>query len=146
MANINKLAAKYASKFVVKTRDNGDKFYSTEGDRPQALTDLIFDAHNDMLPDDYKYAFIVDALEYISDDTNNVDDPELREEPYNHALLKWLSSNLQRAGYVDDYVNETGYSTSNFDLFNLISCGMMEEQLDVYYSVLTSLRKLCNEL
>lgn len=135
--NIHQLARKYANLFVTKERPTGEKFLCVE-DKTEDLDNLIRDAHNGMLPDDYKYQFIFEALQAIAEN-EDLDDICLEPDCYNRDLLKWVSSNLTRASYVDEAVEEIGYK----DLYNAIAIGQIKEKDEILYSVRGSLNALC---
>lgn len=138
---IQELARQYADLFVTKKRDNGDTYLCIElDDKNPELMDLIRNAHDGLMPDDYKYQFIHDALEAIAlveveDDLNNID---LEPDIYNCDLLKWVSSNLTRAAYVDDAIRDYEYD----GLFNALQNGQSYEKNEVLHSVLSSLTSI----
>ena len=68
---VNELAREALEWFTTDTRDNGEKFIKTKEGRPDWLENLIFTAHSDMMPDDYRYRFIEDALQYIATRTKS---------------------------------------------------------------------------
>lgn len=114
--------------------------------RPDWFQELCHDAHGDMMPDDWRYEFIGDALDYILDaDTEDEDD--LREGfdqdfdgkyIYTHEQTAWLASRNDRAGYADDAVKE--YGMEDCDTMQRIALGMLYEAREVFESVLQSLR------
>jgi hypothetical protein len=119
--------------FTRKTRDNGEKFWSTETERPEWLHDLIFAAHADMLPDDFKYDFIVQSLAALSDG----DDPdEITLEPsdYYSELTAWLGSNSERPGYCDE-----ADMPEDADMYSRIAEGQRIELREVFSVVLAHL-------
>jgi hypothetical protein len=135
--NIQELARQYADWFETATRSDDTDFIrlKTEDDN---IHQLIRNAHGDMMPDDFKYQFIHEALEAIAE-TDDIDDVCLEPDIYNRDLLKWVSSNLNRPNYVDEAVEELGYK----DLFNSLAIGQIREKDEVLYSVRASLEALC---
>ena len=127
------------------TRSNDSEAYTTKPETPEWLTDLIRTAHGDLMPDDWKYEFIHDALLHFED--NDFDDEDLPEaidscvSIYNHELLKWVSSNLNRSSYVDDAVNEW-MGDKHFDLYEALAAGQYKEIEEVFHSVGDSLKEL----
>lgn len=79
--------------------------------KPEVVQDLCREAHGDgdsagpMLPDDWRYEFIEEALEAIAEERDGEDaEPSI----YNHELLAWLSSHGWRPGYCDEAAREFG--------------------------------------
>lgn len=160
MTTVQQLAAAYLDQFESLERDNFST-YKRKDDADDRLQELCYAAHDDMMPDDYKYNFIVDALGMIADadEDADLDDlyTEIEADVYNSNLLHWLSSNLNRADYIYHYIEEFGFpgikikhydqlDTSEFNFFNLISNGQWMEKVEVFNSVLASLIEITTEL
>jgi len=141
--NVNELAKEALGWFITDTRDNGEEFVKTKEGRPDWLKNLIFTAHDDMLPDDYRYQFIEDALQYISDQDEDVglDCPEIEADTYTSDLTKWLHSRNDRVYYLTEALEE--YEIK--DGFQALQEAQLREREEVFYSVLNSLRELCEE-
>src|SRR5690606_35951892 len=91
--------------FVLKERTGGEAFWAVSGDAPQGVRDLCFKAHDngEILPDDWRYRFIVESLETLSD----CEDPyDVYIEVYTHSgeLLRWFASSLTRLQWVQEAV------------------------------------------
>lgn len=99
---------------------------------------MIRDVHNTMLPDNYKYQFIVDSLELIAE-SKDIEDIRLESDVHTSELLKWLSSHLMRLSYCDD-AKET-YGLEGHALVNVISAGQEYEKNEVLQIVLDHLKK-----
>jgi hypothetical protein len=138
---VNDLARKALEWFETGTRDNGEEFVKTKEGRPDWLKNLIFTAHGDMLPDDYRYKFIEDALQYIADQDEDadLDRPEIEADTYTSELTKWLHSRNDRVHYLTEALEE--YEIK--DGFRALRVAQLCEREEVYYSVLSSLRELC---
>lgn len=114
--DIRQLADRAVSFFEIKTRagarpsDEPERFWVMKARYPGWVRDLAFKAHGDMMPDDFKYETIVQTLEALSEG-QNPDEPSLEADVYTKDLLEWLSSNLERAGYVDDAAEEFGHAS-----------------------------------
>jgi hypothetical protein len=93
-----------------------------------------------MLPDDYRYKYIVDALNAFSE-YDNADEAidEVEADPYTKDLLDWLSSHSYRVAYADDAVKEIGYSEDG-GIMQAAALGQIAEKHEVYQSVLASLQ------
>ena len=138
------LAAEARAHFMKKTRDNGTTFWVVAGGGDAELDwmrQMARDAHGDTFPDDYRYAFTVDALEAIAEQCDaryaGVDpsDVEAEADIYTRDLLKWLASRNDRLGYCDQYAEENEDS----DTLNRISGGQYLERREVLGSVVDSL-------
>ena len=121
---------RYAARSYVRLRD----------DAPGWVSDLVQQAHGDMLPDDWRYGAIEDALLDIADR----DDPddgagEFADgaDIYNADLLAWVGSHGARAGYVDDARDEYGEPR---DFYHGLQMGQYMERSEVYGLVLDALR------
>jgi hypothetical protein len=138
---VNELAKEALGWFITDTRDNGEEFVKTKEGRPDWLENLIFTAHGNMMPDDYRYKFIEDALQYISDQDEDadLDRPEIEADTYTSDLTKWLNSRNDRVYYLSEALEEYGTN----DGFQALYLAQLCERGEVYDSVLSSLRELC---
>ena len=88
-------------------------------------------AHGDMLPDDFRYKMIHDVLCNMDEDDEDPIDMLESLIPINSSdLLAWISSNLNRIGYCDDYQDQ--YDGSALKLTEIITGGYFEELQEVY--------------
>lgn len=114
MKNLTEFVQTLVNSFQIKTRDDGTTFYCVKDDEPEYISDLCYDVHGGMLPDDYIYQFLVEALEYIDDNiddlTDDLDDIDVYDacdpDYMNSDLLRWVSSNLLRMNYCDEVLKE----------------------------------------
>jgi hypothetical protein len=153
---IRKLAQWYYDRLHQDTRTNGDKYYkfctkvSTDGTGDERLPEheetacraLAFACHesgNNMLPDDWKYEFLNEALGAIVD-ASDFDEIELEADIYNSDLLRWLSSHGERPGYCDAAVEE-GLTAEPSDMMARIQMGQYMEKREVLGAVLAHLRE-----
>ena len=127
--------------FETATRDDGTTFDRIRDGSPEWVTDLARAAHGDMLPDDWRYATIRSALEFIAE----ADDPEdgagewtdSEVDVYSGARLTWLSSHLSRPGYCDQARDEMG--VEGLDIIEQAGLGQYMEASEVYGLVLEAL-------
>lgn len=140
------LAAETAGRFVVKTRDNGDRFYTIAEDKQEDwIQELCMEAHGDMMPDDWRYEMIHGALEAIAGAGDDYDDAEdhLPEAPImTHDLSAYRISHGYRLAGVDE-------AMSDFDLESVdqaIAWAYHVEQREVLESVRQSLQDRLDEL
>ena len=143
-AFILKAAEEAREQFTHSTRTDGDTYYHRKGNEHDWVYDLCHAAHGDMLPDDYRYEFIVDALDAIIDADGDFERAREEWEPdaYNAGLLKWVSSSLYRMGHVDEAVSEFGWPD---DLSRALQLGQRAEWEEVFGSVQASIKERAEE-
>lgn len=111
---------------------------------PKWIQDIIYKCHYEgMLPDDYVFEWVHDFCVDISDEDFDEEEYNIITDDYTHDLLKWLSSNLNRLGWVDEVYDEC-YNTyaMNFD----VALGMAQERemRFVLETLVDGLRKVCD--
>jgi hypothetical protein len=152
-ARVKKLAAWYSSRLVQDKRTNGREFYKFEGqgdaDQKKAEEErcraLSLAGHNDgdMLPDDWRYDFVREALGAI-EDASDFDDIEVEADIYNSELTDWLGSHGHRPGYCDEAVEE-GLVSEDASMIDRIQMGQYMEKREVLAAVLLHLREEAEE-
>jgi hypothetical protein len=132
--------------FKRSKRDNGEEYWLKKDGTPEWVETMTMEAHGSMLPDDWKYSFIVEALSALSDhaDTDEARD-SLEADIYNSELHRWLGSHLERAGYVDEAIKEYGSHSDN-GIEGDIAIGQLAEMHEVFSSVLSALESRVSEL
>lgn len=134
--------ADFALTFMeIGERSDHEQFWKHKDNAPEWLTDMIRRAHDGMLPDDYKYDYVVKSLSWIAEG-NDPESPELEPEYSYSDMAAWLGSSSERFGFVDEAVQEWGHGESITDD---IGRGQLHEMEQVYWSVLNSLRKFAEE-
>ena len=130
--------------FETRTRDGSDESFVTLKDTaPDWLRELVHEAHGDMLPDDWRYECIQDALGFIHD--NDADEDSSHEfadqavDVYTGSRLAWLASHLNRPNYCDEAADE-GLVSPDTDIVTRIGVGQYMEAQEVYASVVSSLQ------
>lgn len=141
---IQELAQEWLDWFVW---DKDREIYYLKENAPSELLEVVRMAHGDMLPDNYKYEFIVEALEAIADYDGDEDDieelaDELEADCYDSDLLDWLNSHSIRIWYVDKAVEEMGHGGG---IMEDIAMGQVEEKREVFFTVLEDLRENLEE-
>ena len=139
-------AAVAAAWFETAERDGGDEYVRLRAGRPDWVRDLVQHAHGDLLPDDWRYRTISDALEFIAESD---DDPREREhefadatvDVYTGARLAWLGSHLSRPGYCDDAVEDFGPPSPD-GIVERAGLGQYCEAAEVFALVLDALEQL----
>jgi hypothetical protein len=141
-----------ASMFQTKTRDSGGAFVTRMDDAPEWLTDVCREAHNDMLPDDWKYAAISAAFDRLAecDETDDLDDvahewADGYVDVYNSDLADWLASHNARGDYCDEARKEWG-STDGADTWTMLQRGQYREAHEVFDLVLAGLRERLDDI
>ena len=129
--------------FELATRDDDSSYVRTKDGAPEWVTEIVYDAHGDLLPDDWRYEVIRDAFEFIAE----ADDPDDGEgefadsavDVYTGARFAWLSSHLSRQGYVDEAADEFGSREAGHSIADEIGLGQYMEAREVYGLVMQGL-------
>ena len=118
MKTISKKAEYFKSFFELKdvpeTRSATGKIWINKDHENQLVTDLCFSAHSngEMLPDDFVYTQIVDALDIFCECENEERAREriyeIEPDCYTSDLTEWLHSNNNRVYYLTQALEEMG--------------------------------------
>ncbi len=142
---IQELAMEWLDWFEEIKRDDETISYCCKTEAPVELHELIREVHGDMLPDDYKYEFIVDALEMIADyDGDDIEELayDIEADYYDNDLLNWLNSHSIRSWYVDEAVKDVGHGDG---IMQDIALGQVAEKREVFDIVFNALSKRSDE-
>lgn len=125
--------------FTVKTFEDGRSIIVMTDDAPEWVSEMVYKAHEGFMPDDYRYAFIVEALEIMSAtaDDEYIDSPDIEADIYTSDLLAWLSSNFNRIEYTDEAIKSMGAQ----DTTQMLIAGQVQEKEEVYHIVLNYLQQ-----
>lgn len=140
-------AGELAEAFETRTRGDGDdavKFYTLKDGSPQWMTDVVRAAHGDFLPDDWRYRAIASAAEALAEGADDVEWSDEMIDTYGHDLLRWLSSNLNRAYYCDEALEE-GLVSPFRPLYDRIGAGQYVELREVWGQLVEALREQVEE-
>ena len=146
-ATIESLAQEAASCFETAKRDDDSTYVRLKDERPAWVYNLVYVAHSDMLPDDWRYKTIHSALEHIAEGGDVDDAGEFADsncDVYTSDQLAWLASHLSRVSYCDEAASEFGYDPEK-GITGLIAMGQYLEGSEVYNSVVQSLRAVADE-
>jgi hypothetical protein len=131
--------------FETATRpgNDGERFDRVKDGSPEWVTELVHAAHGDFLPDDWRYACIRAALEFIADS----DEPEDgagefadgHVDVYNAARVAWLGSSIHRGAYCDEALAELGPVDADSGVYGLVGLGQYMEASEVYALVVEAL-------
>ena len=134
---VNSFTQKQCDKF----RMPDEYFYILKDDAPEWLTQLVKEVHGEMFPDDYKYKFVVDALEALAD-ADDIDTAEeiMREgiELYTYKLIHWVQSHTDRLAMANEHGKE--FEADTIEAF--LTGGQFNERWDVFSLVLSTLETL----
>jgi hypothetical protein len=123
--------------FVKDTRtSNGEEFWKTTDDAPEWVKEMCREAHGEMMPDDWRYAFIVEALDALAE-SEDPDEASVESDIYTHELTGWLHSRADRYDYCDEAYKERGGHFTN--TVELLMIGQALEKAEVLVSVRASL-------
>lgn len=128
-----------------KERDNKSEYWVIEKSEPW-ITDVCREAHDNgnIFPDDFRYAFIVEALSAICDH-DDIDQAResIEADIYNNELTAWLASRLDRSSYCDQAKDEFGV---NSDIIANLSFGQLLEKWEVFDQVYSALNNYAEEV
>ena len=131
----------FTQKQCDKSRMPDEYFYILKDDAPEWLTQLVKEVHGEMFPDDYKYKFVVDALEALAD-ADDIDTAEeiMREgiEIYTYKLMHWVHSHTDRLAMANEHGKE--FEADTIEAF--LTGGQFNERWDVFSLVLSTLETL----
>src|SRR5262249_43783991 len=110
---------------------------------PDWFAELCHHAHGSMMPDDWRYEFIQDALAALEDGAGHdgIDLDALY--PDTADRLDWVASNLERPGYCDEAAEEAGGPPG--DILALVAWGMDRELREVFDLVRCRLEEIADE-
>ena len=139
MPTVQSLARLALKHFKKNPRDE----WSVDDLAPSWLTDLVYAAHAGMMPDDFKYHFVFDALVAIDEAEGDLDAARDQLEPdiYHGRLLAWVGSSLDRAGRVDEVLEE--YELKEF--FSILQVAQRSEMEEVLAEVHDALQAQADE-
>ena len=134
---VQELAKMARCAFSLETRDNGTEYWTANRCAPDWISELVRMAHGYFWADDYRYKFIVHALDEL-EEAEDLDEAghQWDFEPYLSRLADWLGSHNHRFSYCDDWAEEMGQPE---DTYHRLAGGHLQERLEVLHSVRASL-------
>jgi len=137
---VQRLAAE-ANRYL--KRDNARDILLPADGAPEWFTELRHHAHGSMMPDDWRYEFIQDALNALEDgaDEDRLDLDALY--PYTADRLGWMPSHLERPGYCDEAAKDAGGPPG--DILAFAAWGMDREICEVFGLVRTKLEEIAED-
>ena len=131
---VQELAKLARCAFTLEKRSDGSEYWTHGRCAPEWIDELTTAAHGGtgpggMLSDDYRYKFIVHALDAL-EEAEDVDEAgqDWEFEPYLARLADWLGSHNHRFSYCDDWADEMGQPE---DTYHLLAGGHLQERLEV---------------
>lgn len=144
MRTLSEIAADGYRGMERATRDDGSTYVRVRDEAPAWLRDNLHEIHGtDMLPDDWRFEVIRDALGALDDsgcdDRNDADEvpheiADSAVDTYNSDRAAWLASHLVRGEITDEAVAEFGGEER--DTYDRIGLGQYAEALAIAYRVL----------
>lgn len=159
MSDLQRVASEAVKWFETVKRGEGDdapNYVRLRDGAPGWIGELVYAAHRDMMPADWRYARIADAINAAAegalglsdpdfDDTNASEWADSQVDIYTSDLLDWLASSTGRPAYVDEAV-ELGMSADDDGIIGQIKLGQFCELEEIASSVLESLQaKVTND-
>ncbi len=150
-ATVEDLAREAASWFERRSRADGETFVTLKDGRPAWVQEMVYAAHGDFGPDDWRYDCIAAALDQI-EETGDEDSGEFADsqvDVYTGRRLQWLASSLNRVGYCDEAASEFGPprdGLGKYDIAESIGLGQFAEASEVFGSVAQSLADRLDEV
>ena len=135
---VQELAKLVRCTFSLETRDNGSEYWTHNRCAPDWINELCHTAHGDMLPEDYRYAFIVEALDAL-EEAEDVDEARggYEFEHRNYQLALWLATHGHRFQYCDDWARDM----CSRNTYDRLAGGHLSERLEVLELVRGSLEE-----
>jgi hypothetical protein len=119
-------------------RNNGDRFVKTKDNTPEWVTEIIREAHDECLPNDFHYDMIDTAIDIIAD-SQDEDDAESRMNEANlGSALHWLNGAPYAVHYCDEAMNEHGANVFQ-TLDGIIDAGQRKMFYEVFDAVKSGL-------
>ena len=129
---VQNLAGEALSYFTTAHRADGTPFWLLTDNAPEWVRDLCHKAHGNMMPDDWRYNFVVSALNALDDGDAEPGEPSV----YTHELTGWLHSRTDRYAYVDDAVEEYGAAVGIIGAITMGYAAEMREVFDILHAEL----------
>ena len=149
MSTIKQLAEQMSQAFEGRTRDNGAEFRALKDRSPEWMTTVCRKAHDDadMLPDDWRYQFISECVNAISEHEGADEDiaeavNTIEADVYTSELTGWLHSRVSRIEWMDQASEAYG----KFDtISDHLQMAQSMEKEETFFQVLQALRDLATD-
>jgi hypothetical protein len=147
MSTIQQLASDALSYLVRRHRTDvyPQSYILLHQEAPEWMRDLVYSVHDGMLPDDWRFAFIQEALDDIANGGDDaIECASKNESVYTSDHISWLGSHISRWAIVDEATAEYDLP-ANAPLSHRVNVGMHAERIEVYNLVLEALRTLADD-
>lgn len=137
------LAGEALAYIECRKRHDGTGYWTVEEGAPEWVYNLVWEAHAEgkILPEDFRYLFIIEALEALAENPEGAGD-FLEPDVYTSRLLEWLEAYPgYRMGLVDEAVSEFGWN----GLFAALQAGQLMEKEEVLGIVREFLKRRVEE-
>lgn len=135
------LASDMLAQFEQRTRHGEDAFWCLADGSPDWMKTLCHAAHGEMMPDDWRNAFIVEALSALVEDDQDGD--RIEADCNTADLTGWMHSRTDRYSYCDQ-AEEVGYGFA--DTMTMLALGQLMEKREVFALVKASLEARVDDL
>jgi hypothetical protein len=124
--------------FETATRPDDSRYWRKKHECPEWIEEMVHAAHDDgdMLPDDYRYEYIVNALDLLADGVDPAE-PEIEADPYTHDLTEWMGSHSWRREYVNDAIKDLDIKDINHAMME----GQVAEKTEIFHAVVRALEE-----
>ncbi len=121
------------------------EFYLQDG-APKWVVELVRRAHEDTLPNDWRFRFTYIALTNIenAESEDELDTPDIFPSETWSELLDWLQDDPHALSFVDD-VFEQGFVTEFRNFFELLQFAQYHEMRGVHDLVLEFLQEMAEQ-
>lgn len=151
MTYFQKALNEFAKSFTTIVLDNGHERVVRKDDTPEWVQGVVYQCHDDMLPDDWRYYMIermaLSLSEQNPDDMENAQD-EIMEISGNlvsvgyFELAEWLSSHTDRFSYCDDVLLDLGLS----GMFSVLQSAQTSEYEEIGRTLACALETVADEM
>lgn len=142
--DIHEYAREAAGYFTTSRREtNGHEYVHLRDDTPEWVREAVYRAHGsgDILPDDWRYQTIRNALDALADGADPDEDAgewsEGQVDTSTYRLAQWLGSHSIRASYCDEYLSQFEPGS----VMSAIAGGQYLEAGEVWSLVVDALRE-----
>jgi hypothetical protein len=137
--SVKALATAARGWFETNTRTStGKEFWCVKDGAPEWVEDMAMEAHGGMGADDWRYTFIVEALDSLED--SDPDEIDMEPDVYTYELTDWLGSRADRYSYCDEAMEEVGGEF--IGTIDLLQSGQVREKREVLDSIVHTLESM----
>lgn len=144
---IRRLAKAMAGRFTQRTRDDETRYTTLSDGAEPWMRDVVQDAHNGMLPDDWRYDAIAAAVEFIADrddwEDASYEFANDQVDVYDSDVIAWFASHSMRRDYCEEAADE--YGSHDGPIVEAMQRGQVIEAIEVLTIVARALEGLADE-